>query len=80
MWIETQLKTIIEKAATEFDEAAAKDIELPSAEDGTERGRQLDELLAVQKAKREELWKRLHEVRRLLVQNPCLCAEYRLLR
>ncbi|KAG0167404.1 hypothetical protein DFQ30_006107 [Apophysomyces sp. BC1015] len=62
MWFEDQLKSLIAKAADDFDEAAAADIKVKSEEDNTTRGEFLDGILAAQKAEREQLWKRLHQL------------------
>ncbi|KAG0187082.1 hypothetical protein DFQ28_006902 [Apophysomyces sp. BC1034] len=64
MWFEDQLKSLIAKAADDFDEAAAADIKVKSEEDNTTRGEFLDGILAAQKAEREQLWKRLHQIAR----------------
>ncbi|KAI9314490.1 hypothetical protein BX666DRAFT_2029363 [Dichotomocladium elegans] len=71
MWLEHQLKTIIENAANDFDETLDRDRFIPSQEDGTTRGELLDRVLASQKEQRKELWKKLH-----MLEDECRLGEY----
>lgn len=65
-FIEGKLKEFIATAATDFDSTLSQDRAIPSEEDGTPRGHQLDALLAEHKTRRDALWKRLHEVTHLI--------------
>jgi hypothetical protein len=65
MNLQDRLKSLVLKAAVDFDTTASKESGLLTEDDGSLRNHDLDCVLAAQKAKRDALWKELYEVRQL---------------
>ncbi|KAI8374115.1 centromere protein Cenp-K [Radiomyces spectabilis] len=77
MWFEEHIKSLISQAADDFDDTVAADTVLQEPGDGGARDQMLDQVLAAQKAQREQLWQKLHELEdtyKHAVQ-PSLCGE-----
>lgn len=65
MNLQDRLKSLVLKAAVDFDTTASKESDLLTDDDGSLHNHDLDRVLAAQKAKRDALWKELYEVRQL---------------